>query len=264
MSGPVNPAFAAFLAEFKEELVFAQIFISRRDAGYQLRHVTNRDVPQEGLKKIALSEVRSLVDATATRQFRPLKSAPNLSAGWILFLANEEQLELALNQFYPNALADWFSVRGANPPITHYREFTARQSGMYRITSMLSDGQAAHVIRACCHKNFCLKQRLWSVGGLSSDAPSEKSIVPCLEPCAILLEFARKGMRIEQEEKVHLSFSPSDIASLSFALQGALAVPENNIREADFAAAGNLRRMQLALEKLNSSGITLANISEGE
>jgi len=29
--------------------------------------------------------------------------------------------------------------------------------------------------------------------------PSEKSVIPCLEPCAILLEFARKTARLEQQ-----------------------------------------------------------------
>jgi hypothetical protein len=72
---------------------------------------------------------------------------------------------------------------------------------MYRITQMLDDAQAREVIRACCNAGCCLKRRLWTVESLAPDAPAEKSEIPCWEPCAILLESARKAVRVEQAEK---------------------------------------------------------------
>ena len=121
---------------------------------------------------------------------------------------------------------------------------------MYRVTTMLSDAQAAQVTRACCHPGFCLKQRLWTVNGLAQDGVEEKSLIPCLEPCAVLLEFARKSMRIEQEEKMKLEVSPGEAATLVAALKTALAYPDSDAREADFNAPGNPRRLRLLLEKL--------------
>src|SRR6185436_15293428 len=100
-----------------------------------------------------------------------------------------------------------------------------------------------------CHKTFCLKRRLWSVAGLDPDSPSEKTLVPCLEPCAVLLEFARKAMRIEQAEKLKLEVSVEDAATLGAALQGILDQPGPVVREADFGAPANPRRVQLVLEK---------------
>ncbi|MBA4146654.1 MAG: hypothetical protein H0X66_00960 [Verrucomicrobia bacterium] len=264
MAGFQNPAFATFVAEIKDELILAQIRILRSNRGFEVRHASDQARPAEELKSIFLADIRVLCDFTDADQFRPLKSAPNLRTGWILLAPDDAALELALHHLYPNAVTDWFTVKSGTAPVTNYREFTARQSGMYRITAKLSDAQATDVIRACCDKKFCLKQRMWSVEGLAPDPAAEKSAIPCLEPCAILLEFARKGMRIEQEEKVTVALSPSDAASLKAALTLALQHPDSQIREADFNAPGNPRRLQLALEKLNSHGITLANAPEGE
>ena len=43
------------------------------------------------------------------------------------------------------------------------------------------------------------------------DGPTAKSILPCLEPCAILLEFARKMARVGQEEKTQPP-DPAEVA----------------------------------------------------
>ena len=60
--------------------------------------------------------------------------------------------------------------------------------------------QVSRVIQTTCAKTNCLKQRLWTVEGLAPDAASEKSLIPCLEPCAMLMEAARKALRREQQK----------------------------------------------------------------
>jgi hypothetical protein len=120
---------------------------------------------------------------------------------------------------------------------------------MYRITTMLSDAQAADVIRAGCHQRFCLKRRLWTINGLEPDKPEQKSILSCLEPCPVLLEFARKAMRLEQEERATPPTSSSELQSITTALENAIVHPDPTLREADFQAAENPRRLQLVLEK---------------
>ena len=149
----------------------------------------------ESLRAIKLSEARALAQHTAAGEFRPLKSAPTLRTGWRLPLANDAELAAALQHLYPGALADWHAARAANPPVTNYRDYVNRQSGMYRITAKLDDAQATGVIRAGCDRANCLKRRLWSVAGLEPDAALEKSLIPCLEPCAVLMELARKTVR---------------------------------------------------------------------
>ena len=246
-----NPALDAFVQQLSEELCFAQVLIRREGAGFELRHIADRNSATDELKAVSASALRELAQFAVSGQFRPLKSAPNLRAGWRAPLANEQELEGALNALYPGGIADWYAVQQQTlPPTTNYREFTSRQTGMYRITTMLTDAQAADMIRAGCHRRFCLKQRLWAVPGLGPDSQEEKSRLPCLEPCPVLLEFARKATRIEQEEKQEAPLAPSDIAAMVQALEAAIEKPNPTLREADFNSPENPRRQQLALEKL--------------
>ncbi|MFM8470679.1 MAG: DR2241 family protein [Limisphaerales bacterium] len=259
-----NPALAAFCAAMGTELVLAQVLVRREPAGFELRQVSDRNAPANGLKPVAVGELRVLANHTATGEFRPIKAAPNLRGGWRCHVASDAELGLALSQLYPGAIADWFAARQPTPPVTHYRDFTARQTGMYRVTTMLSDPQAAQVVRACCDARFCLKRRLWTVPALAPDAPDAKSLVPCLEPCAVLLEFARTAMLIEQEEdKAAITLAPSEIASVLASLEAALAHPPVGQREGDLSAATNPRRLLLLREKLHGfAPVTRATTQE--
>lgn len=248
-----NPALTAFCDLLAPELLLAQVLVRRTAAGFELSHADDRDAQPETLSSVPLAELRALANHTAAGAFRPIKSAPNLRAGWLCRVASDSELDLALNQLYPGAIADWFAAQQTVPPVTHYREFTERQTGMYRITTMLSDPHAAQVIRACCEARFCLKRRLWSVDGLAPDAPTAKSLIPCLEPCAVMLEFARKAVRIDQEEaRPAITLAPSEVTSLLAALDAAVARPAASQREADLAADDNPRRLQLLRLKIQS------------
>ncbi len=192
----MNPALSALAGEVRDELVFAEVLLQKSDGKFSLRHVSDQKKPLSELKSVSVSEIRKLAQFDSVGAFRPLLSAPTLVAGWIVSALDLSGLDFALNQLYPGAVADWFTARSAQPPITSYREFTGRQTGMYRIAAMLDDHAVVGVIRECCAKKLCLKRRLWSVTGLPSDEAGAKSIIPCLEPCAIMLELARKTARI--------------------------------------------------------------------
>ena len=238
-----NPALEAFVAEMGEEFVLAQVLIRRMGTGFELRHVEDR----HSAALAAAHDLKQVAQFAEDGVFRPLKSAPNLRRGWRAEARDGEELGLALNYLYPGAVADWFAVRSGRGRPTHYREFTARQTGMYRITAMLSDESAANAARACCERKFCLKQRLWTVGGLAADDAREKSAIPCLEPCAIMLEFARKVMRMEQE-KLDKSESETLIAALAHTVKH----PPAGLREAAFDEPLNPRRVELLLNRLKS------------
>jgi len=246
-----NPALKAFIAQLGDELLFAQIIIRRAGRGYELRHEADHQRASEELPLTPVSELRALALHTTAGAFRPLKSAPNLRSGWRVAAASEEELEAALQHLYPGALADWFAAQSRPAPVTHYREFTNRQTGMYRVTTMLTDEQAAQMTRACCNRRFCLKQRLWTVGQLPPDTASEKSLIPCLEPCAILLEFARKALRLEQEQENETppATPQGDLRALEAAIETVFNAPASE-READFNSPNNPRCLQLAIEKL--------------
>lgn len=180
------------------EIVIAQVVVKRTAGGFELRHIRDEKTDVGDLKAVRPVDARKIANFNAAREYRPLKSTPDLPTGWMVRANSPEELEEALNHFYPNALADRFALNQNPPPITGYREFTARQTGMYRITTFLSDLDLARVIENLCTTK-CLKQRLWSSGTIPTDAADKKSAIPCLEPCAILLENARKEVRALQE-----------------------------------------------------------------
>lgn len=248
MSAVSNPALRALLERIAPELTLAQVRVTRVREGFELRHVA--DHKGATLREVKLEELRSLAQFTGTGSFRPLKSAPSLQTGWRCLARNEEELEMALRHLYPGAVADCHAAQSPHPPVTHYREFTARQTGMYRATALLTDAQAAQTARAGCHKNFCLKQRLWTVEGLPPD--ENKSLIPCLEPCAVLLEFARKVQRIELEEQARFGLTVDDARTVQAALQMTIQDVSSGCREAEFNAPENPRRLQLVFEKLTS------------
>jgi sirohydrochlorin cobaltochelatase len=195
-----NLALKSFVAQMGDEVLVAQVLIRRHGGGYELRHILDREVAAESLRAAQPVEARSLAQFTSAGEFRPLKAAPTLPAGWRILAATDAELEQALGGFHPGALADWHAAGMSNPPVTNYRPYTERQSGMYRITAKLTDAQAAGVIRQGCDAAHCLKRRLWSVAGLEPDAAGQKSLIPCLEPCAVLLEQARKTARTGQKD----------------------------------------------------------------
>jgi hypothetical protein len=250
MSHVENPAVTALARALGAGGLFAQVLVRREGEGWELRHEADRDVPAERLRLMEPAHLRQLAQFTGAGAFRPLKSAPNLARGWRAGVANAAELGEALERLYPGAVADWFAVHHGNPVVTHYREFTARQSGMYRITAILGDADVADVVRACCHHEFCLKRRLWSVHGLPADDAAHKSLIPCLEPCALLLELARTAARLIKDGAVPEPTSTAEARAQLQEIEAALAQPDNTVREADFAAPQNRRRLRWLREKL--------------
>jgi hypothetical protein len=254
MPNAANPALNAFVAEIGSEMLWAELLIERAGNGWMLRNKTDRGTPAESLRILTLATLRRFVLFNKAGHFRPLSGSPDLPAGWVLRCGDDQELWLAMQQIYPGSIADWWAARAETSHVTNYREFTNRQSGMYRITQLPSDQQAADLIRAGCAAAYCLKRRLWSIQGLPADTPGGKSQIPCLEPCSILLEFARKSVRIGQEETVELNLSKSDLQSVISSIEALAA----NSPLGPGGPAGNMaselnpRRLQLLLVKIRA------------
>ncbi len=226
-SETLNPDIAALAAALPSELLFGQVLIRRAGSGFELRHLADRQSEPGGLRLLSDGQIRSLAQFNSRGQFRPLKSAPDLPAGWRINAPDARALATALSRLYPGAVADWFAAQSVPPPVTSWRQFTARQTGMYRITTRLDDAAAGVMARACCHKDFCLKRRLWTVGGGKGGDPAEKSVIPCLEPCAILLEYARKIARLQQRPTPPPAKAPPQTTAGPAAAEGDSSAPNH-------------------------------------
>ena len=247
----LTPALASLLNALNPTFDFVEVRISRVPGGFTLQHASDTGCPLAELDEIEVTALRGLAQTTFQGAFRPIKTAPSLRRGWHCLVASPQDLQQALDALYPGGLVDWFAAQHPPVPVQHYREFTARQTGMYRITQQLSDAEAAALIRAGCHPQFCLRKRLWTIEGLApDDATAGKSIVPCLEPCPLLLELARRARRLDQEGREPSQFGVSEIGTLVSALNTALSHPVAGGREGDLADPANPRRIRLLRDRL--------------
>ena len=168
-------------------------------------------------------EIAKLDDAG---NYRPLKTAPNLRHGWRLEMATLDEVARALDYFYPGRLALFAAWKGEQLKTTALRETLDRQSGMYRVTSKISDAQINDLVGGFCRSDGgCLRTILWrrdaSGSGASTRLPAEKfdashdqtlgpgsatsattateATIPllCQEACNLLVAECRKVVKME-------------------------------------------------------------------
>ncbi len=139
-----------------------EILVRRtRTGGFVLSHRDDEAADQ-------LKVFRNVEDAIEiakhddARNYRPLKTAPNLRHGWQLDLETLEDLRRALDYFYPGRLAVFAAWKSDKLKTTPLRETLDRQSGMYRVAAKISDSQVNDLVAEFCRSNGgCLRTILW-------------------------------------------------------------------------------------------------------
>lgn len=167
-------------------LLIGEILLGR---DFSLRHVSDAGNPDLKCYSSA-SDAREICRYDAEGNFRPLKTAPNLKTGWVLETGSLEEMELALEFFYPAALGLWLSALKGTLDPTPLRSTLDRQTGMYRITQLLTDNQALDLVARCCTSGGgCLRTVLWDLkdGVPVASLPSEKRSLDFLPPDRIPL-----------------------------------------------------------------------------
>ena len=163
--------------------------------GWELRHTADL-----GRSDLAKSEggnaARHLANLDDSGRYRPLKTAPDLRHGWRLILRDVEALRRALDYFYPAMTGVWLSQLRGELRIVPFRETLNRQTGMYRVTQKITDGQARTMIDSFCAG--CLKCRLWD----AQPPPENTDRIPllCQEACNLLVAEARKVVKGESSQ----------------------------------------------------------------
>jgi sirohydrochlorin cobaltochelatase len=140
-----------------------EILIRAVERGHELRHVA--DIHRIDLvTNVRAEEARRIALSTATGDYRPLKTAPNLRRGWRLELESLPEVRRALDLFYPAMLGVLLDFERGQLPTTSLRETLARQTGMYAVTRKLSDQDAQALIGSFCRsEDGCLKTILWRI-----------------------------------------------------------------------------------------------------
>jgi sirohydrochlorin cobaltochelatase len=158
MSNPAAPALEAVLTD---RFHFGQILVRKISGAFVLSHCG--DETRKKLKTFQSAEdAIELSKFDDSGNYRPLKTAPNLARGWRLELARLEELQRALDYFYPGRLAVFLAWKTGQLHTTPLRETLDRQSGMYRVAAKISDDQIDNVVGDFCRSDGgCLRTILW-------------------------------------------------------------------------------------------------------
>jgi len=157
--------------------------------GIVLRHAEDSAAVGEIFERA--EDARELAKYDDAGNYRPLKTAPNLRHGWELRLKSVEELQLALDLFYPAAVGTWLTFKRNDLAATPLRVTLSRQTGMYRVTQHIRDDQAEALIEKICAEG-CLRCRLWSVNSIENrKSEIQNSEVLCAEACNLLVAACR-------------------------------------------------------------------------
>ncbi|GAA5121641.1 hypothetical protein JIN84_01000 [Luteolibacter yonseiensis] len=163
------------------------------------------------------ADARDLSTYAPDGSYRFAKGQTNLKQGWVMALENEEDLRLALDQFYPAGVGLFLASRAGALETETLREKLDRQTGMYRFARTISDAGAQRLVREVCGPaHQCAKKILWRIapetpledseasryngipGGL---AESQAIPLLCREACNHFVAECRKAAKAENDAR---------------------------------------------------------------
>ena len=163
------------------------------------------------------ADARDLSTYAQDGTYRFTKGQTNLERGWVVVLDNEEDLRLALDQFYPACVGLFLAQQGGDLEIETLRDKLNRQTGMYRFARSISDAGAQKLVQQVCGPaHQCAKKILWKLdadtplddseasrfNGIPSDLTQSEAIpLLCREACNHFVAECRKAAKAEFEQK---------------------------------------------------------------
>ena len=174
-----------------------QVSLALEEEGFSLRHAD--DAGGDNLETFQNPHDAATVALYDDEgNYRPLKTAPNLKRGWLLRVGTLADLHLALDLLYPAALANWRALLRNEKIATPLRETVNRQTGMYRVTGLITDEEAQGIIDSLC-KPGCLRCIQWPIpsGVEHPKIPVREKEIPllCIDACSLLIGEARRVVK---------------------------------------------------------------------
>ena len=213
---------------------------------YELRHVDEADVDRSSLTTYREPQAaRAIAETDADGRYRPLKTAPSLSGGWVFPDLDWERLTETIETFYPATIANWHREQRGELDVDHWRDTAERQTGIYGIVDELDAEAVDRIAQSCCVDSQCTKRREWQYDGdteLAADGGT--GVYPCREPCSLVVAAARKWTTLEREDERTYEFTltPSEKAQLEEIVETVADGGVGEIREADVYEGANRYR----------------------
>jgi sirohydrochlorin cobaltochelatase len=190
-----------------------QIVIVSDEAGYRLGHRDDEAALRAGGAGLATEKnpaaAWEIAKATAEGSYRPVKGAPTMKSGWMLELKTLPEVREALDFIYPAALGNWVRFSAGEVMAVPLRQTLNRQTGMYRITQLLTDEDGDSLICENCGLDKCSRRIMWPMDtdrplrGLAPEKvtlPAEARELPllCLEACNFVVAKGRPFVKAKQ------------------------------------------------------------------
>jgi sirohydrochlorin cobaltochelatase len=163
------------------------------------------------------ADARDLSTYAEDGTYRFTKGQVNLKRGWVMTLASDEDLRLALDQFYPACVNLFLAQQDGTLEIETLRDKLNRQTGMYRFARSISDAGAQKLVQQVCGPaHQCAKKILWRLdpntplddseasrfNGIPGEVPESEAIpLLCREACNHFVAECRKAAKAEFEAK---------------------------------------------------------------
>lgn len=164
------------------------------------------------------ADARDICTYAEDGTYRFAKGQINLKRGWVMTLDNEEDLRLALDQFYPAYLGLFLAYRDGTLEVENLRDKLQRQTGMYRFARTISDAGAQTLVREVCGPaHQCAKRILWKLdentplddseasrfNGIPDPKIDPSQAIPllCREACNHFVAECRRVAKSEFEKK---------------------------------------------------------------
>ncbi len=180
------------------------------DGRVELRHQDDGGRPGGELESFTdPCAARGIAQYDAEGEYRPLKGSPNLKAGWRLDLAGPEEVRIALDIFYPAALAVWAADCGGRLRVVPLSQTLERQTGMYRYARTISPEGARELTRRQCLTG-CSRRPIWSELPVHEMGTSGDALpLLCPEACSFFVAEARLVAKAEFEAKATAAPGPA-------------------------------------------------------
>ncbi len=163
------------------------------------------------------ADARDLSTYAEDGVYRFTKGQTNLKRGWVMALENEQDLRLAIDQFYPACLGLFLAQQDGILEVENLRDKLNRQTGMYRFARSISDAGAQKLVTEVCGPaHSCAKKILWQLDSttLLDDSPASRfngipgdlsasEAIPllCREACNHFVAECRKAAKAEFDSK---------------------------------------------------------------
>ncbi len=220
---------------------------------YEIRHADDSDAAADALTTHTDPlDARDIGTLDADGRYRPLRTAPSLTAGWLFADLTANEVYEAVEAFYPATIVNWHREQRGELDVDHWRDEQDRQSGIYNLITVLPDEAVDWAAAACCDDSQCVKRREWELSEEESlTAAGGDGVFPCREPCSMVVAAGREWAKLEREDTQRYEFelTPSEKEQIETIIDAVADGTVDEIREADVSEPANRYRVRYLREK---------------